>query len=106
MVNAQLLSRFGVGTGRGAGRAVRPTDPDDSAGGSLGDEQLPDDCEWSGKPLKRWPEWFTQHTARPVPERITFTTWRHYTRTSPLADSGLLGPVTVRFGQRVPAISR
>ena len=33
---------------------------------------------------------------RPVAERITFTTWRHWRKDSPLLPSGLLGPVTLR----------
>ncbi len=67
----------------------------------IGDEQLPEDVEWNGKPLKQWPEWLTSGAPRPAPGRVTFTTWRHYTRESPLLESGLLGPVTLRTGQRV-----
>ncbi len=64
----------------------------------IGDEQLPDDCEWSGASLKAWPEWLIQGTPRPAAQRLTFTTWKHWTQDSPLLTSGLLGPVTVRSG--------
>jgi len=62
----------------------------------IGDEQVPDDCEWNGKPLKRWPQWFLDGKPRPVPERLTFTTWKHWTKDGSLIESGLLGPVVIR----------
>jgi len=30
---------------------------------------------------------------KPVNGRIAFTTWKHYTKNSPLLESGLIGPV-------------
>jgi hypothetical protein len=62
----------------------------------IGDEQYPDDCQWNGKPIKAWPQWFLEGKPRPVPQRLTFTTWKHWTKDSPLLESGLLGPVTLR----------
>ncbi|MBU0640578.1 MAG: hypothetical protein KKB50_17085 [Planctomycetes bacterium] len=67
----------------------------------VGDEQYPDDCEWNGKPLKSWPQWLAEGQPRPVRERLTFTTWKHYTRDSSLLESGLLGPVMLRSAERV-----
>ena len=67
----------------------------------IGDEQNPADCEWEGAHLKCWPEWLLEGQPRPVPERLTFTTWRHYTRDSKLLESGLLGPVMLRPAARV-----
>jgi hypothetical protein len=67
----------------------------------IGDAQLPDDCEWEGVHLKRWPEWLTAGQPRPVPERVTFTTWRHYTRDALPLESGLLGPVMLRPAARM-----
>ncbi len=67
----------------------------------IGDEQHPADVAWNGKPLERWPEWFEKRQARPVPQRLTFTTWHHYDESSPLLESGLLGPVILRSGVRV-----
>jgi hypothetical protein len=67
----------------------------------IGDEQFPDDCEWEGPHLKRWPQWLIEHEPRPVRERFTFTTWKHYTRDSSLVESGLLGPVMLRPGVKL-----
>jgi len=62
----------------------------------IGDEQYPDDCEWNGKPIKAWPQWLLKGEPRPVPQRLTFTTWKHWAKDSPLVESGLLGPVVLR----------
>jgi hypothetical protein len=58
----------------------------------IGDEQLPPDCEWNGKQLKEWPKWLLEGKPSPT-GRVTFTTWHHWTKDSPLLESGLLGPV-------------
>lgn len=62
----------------------------------IGDEQYPDDCEWNGITIKRWPDWMVKGEPRPVPERLTFTTWKHWHKDSPLQPSGLIGPVVFR----------
>jgi len=68
----------------------------------IGDEQLPDDREWNGKQLKEWPQWF--HNGQPSPTgRLTFTTWHHWTKDDALLESGLLGPVTLRTAEIIPA---
>ncbi|HQL54303.1 MAG TPA: hypothetical protein PLQ87_06315, partial [Phycisphaerae bacterium] len=67
----------------------------------VGDEQLPDDCEWEGVHLKRWPQWLLDGQAPRARERFTFTTWKHHTRDSLLPESGLLGPVMLRVAERV-----
>ncbi|MDQ3812813.1 MAG: hypothetical protein M3347_02550, partial [Armatimonadota bacterium] len=64
----------------------------------IGDEQLPDDVEWEGVHLKAWPQWLLEGKPRPS-GRLTFTTWKHYAKDSPLLPSGLLGPVTLRPGK-------
>ncbi len=56
----------------------------------IGDERLPDDGIKDGK----WPEWLLKGLPR-TSGRRTFTTFRHYTKDSPLLASGLLGPVRV-----------
>jgi hypothetical protein len=56
----------------------------------IGDERRPDDGIKDGK----WPEWLTKGFPR-TSGRYTFTTYRHYTKDSPLLPSGLLGPVRV-----------
>jgi hypothetical protein len=57
------------------------------------------DCEWDGITIKSWPDWMAKGEPRPSKERVTFTTWKHYGKASPLLPSGLLGPVTVRVGE-------
>jgi hypothetical protein len=50
----------------------------------IGDEQLPDDCEWTGGPrgngkfLKRFPDWFVKKQTRPSSGRVGFTTWNYF----------------------------
>jgi hypothetical protein len=67
----------------------------------IGDEQLPDDCEWlPGGPLKAWPAWLVEGKPRPT-HRRAFATWKHYTKDSPLLESGLLGPVRLVIGRRI-----
>lgn len=66
----------------------------------IGDEQLPSDREWNGKRLKEWPQWVRDGKPSPT-GRFTFTTWHHYTKDSPLLESGLIGPVTLRTAEIV-----
>jgi len=63
----------------------------------IGDEQLPPDCEYGkdGK-LVRFPGWLLKNEPRPSADRLTFSTWKQYSKDSPLLPSGLLGPVTLR----------
>jgi hypothetical protein len=67
----------------------------------IGDEQLPDDCLWrapateAGLPLLEWPKWLLEGKPRPT-GRLTFSTWKHWTKDSRLLESGLLGPVVLR----------
>jgi hypothetical protein len=68
----------------------------------IGDEQLPDDREWSGKHLKDWPQWVLDGKPSPT-GRFTFTTWHHWTKDEPLLESGLIGPVVLRTAALVPA---
>ncbi len=56
----------------------------------IGDEQLPDDGIQKGQ----WPEWLMQKKPRSS-GRYTFTTYKHYTKDSPLIKSGLIGPVRI-----------
>jgi hypothetical protein len=69
----------------------------------IGDEQLPADCEWDGSQLKRWPQWLLDGKPSPT-GRFTFATWHFYSKDSPLLESGLIGPVTLRSAQIVPAM--
>ena len=73
----------------------------------VGDEQQPDDCEWdrvrelAGQGIKRIPDWVWTGGPRPQKNRYTFTTWKFYSWSTPLLDSGLLGPVTLRAAKQV-----
>jgi hypothetical protein len=79
----------------------------------IGDEHLPEDCEWvtpetdrdpfprsSGLVIERWPEWLLENKPRPS-GRIAFTSWKHWTKDDPLLESGLLGPVQITAKARV-----
>jgi len=71
----------------------------------IGDEQLPDDCEWvkianRGMCLKEWPAWLRENKPRPS-QRIAFATWKFYTKHDVLPDSGLLGPVTLHAVKKI-----
>ena len=57
----------------------------------IGDEKLPDDGIKNGA----WPDWLIKGGKRNS-SRNTFTTYRHYTKDSPLLKSGLIGPVTIQ----------
>jgi hypothetical protein len=62
----------------------------------IGDEQLRDDCRWTGdRVLAEWPQWLLEGKASPT-GRLTFTTYKHWKKDSPLLKAGLLGPVTLR----------
>ena len=78
----------------------------------IGDEFLPDPDQFTTKfdisdsdrfdaPLKegaivKLPDWFLNNEPKPDNGRVTFTTWKHYHNTSPLLESGLVGPVVLR----------
>jgi hypothetical protein len=56
----------------------------------IGDEQLPYDGISDGK----MPDWLLNGTAR-TSGRYTFATANHYSKDSPLQESGLMGPVRI-----------
>jgi hypothetical protein len=67
----------------------------------IGDEQLPLDAQWKDfETLLEWPDWFKTGSPRPS-GRYTFSSCRHYRKDSPLAPSGLLGPVTLQMAENV-----
>ena len=61
----------------------------------IGDEQLPDDCQWNGNAIASIPGWVTDGGKRPASDRVTFTTWKFYDKNSPLLESGILGPAVL-----------
>jgi hypothetical protein len=68
----------------------------------IGDEQLPSDVEWNGEVIKAWPNWLINGKPRPPSQRITFTTWRVFSKDSPLYPAGLIGPVELISIVKVP----
>jgi hypothetical protein len=76
----------------------------------IGDEQLPPENEYgedpmaalgmTGAAIQNLPEWYAQGRPKPPGGRVTFTTWKHYDKDSPLLASGLLGPVRLRAALR------
>jgi len=67
----------------------------------IGDEQLPPENEY--KPngvIKALPDWYLEGKPKPPGGRITFATWKHYEKDSPLLASGLVGPVLLRWAVR------
>jgi hypothetical protein len=71
----------------------------------IGDEQLPEPDKFSpgggssgregliGGYIEELPGWYRNNQPKPVNGRVAFTTWKHYTKNSPLVESGLIGPV-------------
>ncbi len=76
----------------------------------IGDEQIPDPDKFSpgggssglesvtkGN-IEQLPEWYIQGNPKPINGRVGFTTWKHFTKDSPLLESGLIGPVMLQPG--------
>ena len=72
----------------------------------IGDEQMPDPDKFSGAGtsglesvtkgnIEVLPEWYSDGKPKPDNGRVCFTTWKHYTKDSPLIESGLIGPVLI-----------
>ncbi len=60
----------------------------------IGDEYLPEEYSYNSQGnIWELPDWYREGTPMPKKQRTTFTTWKHYTKDSPLLESGLLGPV-------------
>lgn len=81
----------------------------------IGDEQEPDDCQWShiiswphsakpdpvGRSLRLVPDWVINQEPRPSQGRVTFSNWKYFDKDTPLLESGLIGPVSIRAGLQV-----
>ena len=69
----------------------------------IGDDFLPEDCEWKGAKLvdtkeiylTEIPQWVKEGRRSPT-GRSTFTTWKHWPQDDQPLPSGLLGPVVLR----------
>ena len=74
----------------------------------IGDEQFPPDAKYQvaggkftiGK-LMEFPDWYNDPAKEAKRQRTTFATWKFYDKDSPLLESGLIGPVTLRFSRVV-----
>ena len=66
----------------------------------IGDDHLPEDTERDGAMLRQWPQWLLDGKPSPT-GRLTFSTWKHWTKDDPLLESGLLGPVTLEVARSV-----
>lgn len=73
----------------------------------IGDEHLPPDCEWAtpstrqdpwpksmGSLIASWPQWLLDNKPSPT-GRVTFRTWKHWSKDDALLESGLIGPVRI-----------
>ncbi|GAB4042834.1 glycosyl hydrolase [Spirosoma litoris] len=77
----------------------------------IGDEQLPDPDKFtpgggaggfaslSNGAIVELPSWYKEGKPKPANGRVTFTTWKHYNKDSPLLESGLIGPVVLRVAE-------
>ena len=67
----------------------------------IGDEQLPAENQYgefgaNGAGILKLPEWYQQGKPKPPGGRVTFSTWKHFEKDSPLLEAGLIGPVVIR----------
>jgi hypothetical protein len=72
----------------------------------IGDSALPAEEPFSkmgprGAGIQKIPDWLLQGQPRPEGQRKSFSPWQHFTPDTPLADSGLLGPVQLLFSRNV-----
>nr|WP_133305237.1 glycosylhydrolase-like jelly roll fold domain-containing protein [Tsuneonella suprasediminis] len=71
----------------------------------IGDEQLPSEKAFrAAGGIEALPAWYRAGLPKPPGGRITFATWKHFAKNSPLLESGLLGPVVLRQALRHPII--
>lgn len=73
----------------------------------IGDEALPEENVYpvtafsAAGGIDKLPDWYRAGKPKPPGGRVTFSTWKHYARDSPLLESGLLGPVVLRSALNV-----
>jgi hypothetical protein len=76
----------------------------------IGDEQVNEPYQYvpggggsgfaslSGGAIIELPEWYKKGLPKPKDGKVTFATWKHYHKDSPLLQSGLIGPVLLKAG--------
>lgn len=73
----------------------------------IGDEHLPAESQYpitafsATGGIDKLPDWYREGRPKPPGGRVTFSTWKHYSKESPLLESGLLGPVVLRSALKV-----
>lgn len=73
----------------------------------IGDERLPEENSYpvtafsASGGIDKLPDWYREGKPKPPGGRVTFSTWKHYAKESPLLESGLLGPVLLRSALKV-----
>jgi len=73
----------------------------------IGDEHLPEENRYpvtafsATGGIDKLPDWYREGRPKPPGGRVTFSTWKHYSKDSPLLESGLLGPVVLRSALKV-----
>lgn len=74
----------------------------------IGDQRLTDRMA-EGTPteglIKKIPDWVANGVERPAAAETTFATWGHFKPDDKLVPSGLIGPVKLHFGTRVPIVT-
>ena len=80
----------------------------------IGDEHLPEEYTYtpgggatgfaslSNGAIEQLPEWYMEGKPQTSGGRVAFTTWKHYSKDSPLLESGLIGPVILRAAELKP----
>ena len=81
----------------------------------IGDEELPEENAYGAtggggggggggfgnqSAIREIPAWFVEGKPKPLGQRVTFTTWKHWRKGAPLLAAGLLGPVRVLTATR------
>lgn len=80
----------------------------------IGDEQQPEVNKYSQPSgprnsfsalsvgaIQELPDWYKKNEPKPDDGRVAFATWKHYTKESPLLESGLIGPVMLKEGTSI-----
>ncbi len=68
----------------------------------IGDEQQPPEVKYrGGGEIAEIPQWLKEGKPKPKTKRYKFVTWHFYNKNSPLLESGLIGPVTIRSAKPV-----
>ena len=82
----------------------------------IGDEQLPEENMYvpgggtngigalSRGAIRQLPDWYKHGEDKPKGGRVTFATWKHVRKDSPLIESGLIGPVRLIPAKKIDTV--